>query len=114
MMPYHVYQLSQAERTKTAAEIRRADEQLGELSRALSSAWQYATRLKAVLPGLLGAFAVTWSAIARLAGENGPVRRLHRTQHVAPHRAAYLTQYRPCFPSGRPSAASDRPGQGCA
>ncbi|HXB49522.1 MAG TPA: hypothetical protein VNW50_17295, partial [Streptosporangiaceae bacterium] len=33
MMPYQVYQLYQAERTKTAAEIRRADEQLGELSR---------------------------------------------------------------------------------
>jgi hypothetical protein len=44
MMPYQVYQLYQAERTKTAAEIRRADEQLGELSQAFSSAWQHAAR----------------------------------------------------------------------
>lgn len=44
MMPYQVCQLYQAERTKTAAESRRADEQLGELSQALSSVWQHATR----------------------------------------------------------------------
>src|SRR5215472_13791386 len=75
MMPYQAYQLHQAERAKTAAEIRRADEQLGELSRALSSAWQHATRPKAVLRALRGALAVTGSGIARLAGENGPVRR---------------------------------------
>jgi hypothetical protein len=39
MMQYQVYQLYQAERTKTATEIRCADEQAGELSRALSSVW---------------------------------------------------------------------------
>jgi hypothetical protein len=110
MMPYHVYQQYQAERTKTAAEIRRADEQLGELSRALSSAWQHVTRPKAVLPALRGAFAVTGSGIARLARENGPVRRLHRTQRLAPRRADYLTRYHPCFPSGKPSATFRPPG----
>ena len=114
MMPYQVYQLYQAERTKTAAEIRRADEQLGKLSRALSSAWQHATRPKAVLPALRGGIAVTGSGIARLAGENGPVRRRRRTQRLAPGRADYLTRYQPCFPSGRPSTASGRQGQGCA
>lgn len=102
MMPYQVYQLYQAERTKTAAEIRRADDQLGELSRALSSAWRHATRPKAVLRALLGA--VAGSGLARLAGEHGPVRRPQRTQPLAPRRADYLTGYHPCFPSGRPSA----------
>ena len=114
MMPYQIYQLYQAERAKTVAEIRHADEQLGELSRALSSAWQHAIRPKAALPALLGAFALTGSGIARLASENGPVRRLRRTRRLAPRRADYLAQYHPCFPSGRPSAASGRPGQGCA
>jgi len=33
MMPYGAYQLYQAERIKSAAEIRRADQQLGEMSR---------------------------------------------------------------------------------
>jgi hypothetical protein len=42
MMPYGSYQLYQTERPKSAAEIRRADEQLGEMSRTLSSAWQHA------------------------------------------------------------------------
>ena len=32
MMPYQSYQIYQAERTKTAAEIRRADEQLGHMA----------------------------------------------------------------------------------
>jgi hypothetical protein len=114
MMPYQVYQQFQAERTKTAAEIRRADKQLGELSRGLSSAWRHATRPKAVLSALRGAFAVTGSGNARPAGENGPVRLMHRTQRPAPRRADYLTRYHPCFPSGGPSAASGRPGQGCA
>jgi hypothetical protein len=51
MMPYQIYQLYQAERPKTAAEIRRADEQLGELSRAFSWAWQHATQPHAALRG---------------------------------------------------------------
>jgi hypothetical protein len=102
MMPYQVYQLYQAERTKTAAEIRRADEQLGELSRALSSAWHHATRPIAVLRTLLGT--VTGSGLARLAGAHGPVRRPQRKQPLALRRADYLTRYHPCFPSGRPSS----------
>ena len=32
MMPYQSYQVFQAERPKTAAEIRRADEQLGQMA----------------------------------------------------------------------------------
>jgi hypothetical protein len=44
MMPYSSYQLYQAERAKTAAEIRRADRQLGEISRTLSSAWHHVSR----------------------------------------------------------------------
>jgi len=106
MMPYQVYQLYQAERTKTAAEIRRTDDQLGELSRALSSVWRHATRPKDVLPGLLGA--VAGSGLARLARERGPVRRPQRSQPAALRRADYLTHYHPCFPSGRPSAPCGR------
>jgi hypothetical protein len=113
MLPYQVYQLYEAERAKTAAEIRRADEQLGKLSRALSSAWHPAARPKAVLRAPLRA--VAGSGLARLAGKHGPVRRPQRTQRVALPRKAgtdYLAGYRPCFPSGRPSAPSDRPGKG--
>jgi hypothetical protein len=98
MMPYQVYQLYQAERTKTAAEIRRADEQLGELSQALSSAWHRVTWPKAVLRALQGA--VAGSRLARPAGEHGPASRPQRTQQIAPRRADYLTLYHPCFPSG--------------
>jgi hypothetical protein len=54
MMPYSAYQLYQAERTKSAAEMRRADQQLGELSRTLSSAWHYATRPAGALLALAG------------------------------------------------------------
>jgi hypothetical protein len=54
MMPYAAYQLYQAERTKSAAEMRRADQQLGELSRTLSSAWHYTTRPAGALLALLG------------------------------------------------------------
>jgi hypothetical protein len=113
MMPYQVYQLYQAERTKTAAEIRRADEQAGELSRALSSAWHAATRPIAALRALPGAVAAG-SVLARLAGEHGPLRRPQRTRRLAPRRkvgADYLVRYHPSFPSGRPSAPSDRRGQ---
>jgi hypothetical protein len=112
MMPYQVYQLYEAERTKTAAEIRRADEQLGERSRALSSAWHPAARPKAVLRALQRA--VTGSGFARPAGKHGPVRGPQRTQRVALPRKAgtdYLAGYHPCFPSGRPSAPSDCSGR---
>lgn len=102
MMPYQVYQLYQAERTKTAAEIRRADDQLGELSRALSSAWRHASRPKAVLRARL--HAVAGSRPAQPAGEHGQARRPRRTQPLAARRAEYLTGYHPCFPSGRRSA----------
>jgi nitrate/nitrite-specific signal transduction histidine kinase len=73
MMPYQVYRQYQAERTKTAAEIRRADEQLGELSRAFSSAWQHATRPQAVLRALAG-------AVARYRAGHQPVRSQQCTQ----------------------------------
>jgi hypothetical protein len=49
MTPYGAYQLYQIERPKSAAELRRADEQLGELSRAVSSAWHSATQPTRVL-----------------------------------------------------------------
>jgi hypothetical protein len=44
MMPYQAYQVYQAERTKTAAEIRRADEQLGHMAENMSWLWRRATR----------------------------------------------------------------------
>ena len=116
MMPYQAYQLYQvfqlypAERPKTAAEIRRADEKLGERSRALSSAWHHAPRPMVVLRALASAVVVAGSGLARLAGEHGPVRRAHRTQRLALRRADYLANYHPCFPSGGPAAPCDRPG----
>ena len=44
MMPYQSYQSYEAERPKTAAEIRRADEQLGHMAENMSWLWQRATR----------------------------------------------------------------------
>jgi hypothetical protein len=44
MMPYQAYQIYQAERTKTAAEIRRTDEQLGHMAANMSWLWRRATR----------------------------------------------------------------------
>ena len=44
MMPYQSYQTFQAERPKTAAEIRRADDQLGHMAENVSSLWRHATR----------------------------------------------------------------------
>ncbi len=44
MIPYHSYQVYQAERPKAAAEIRRADEQLGHLAENVSWLWHQATR----------------------------------------------------------------------
>ena len=49
MMPYQSYQLYQAERPKTGAEIRRADEQLGHMAQSVSRLWQHATRPVALL-----------------------------------------------------------------
>jgi hypothetical protein len=111
MMPYQVYQLYQAERTKTAAEIRRADERLGELSRALSSVWRHATRPRAVLRAL--ADAVAGTRLARSAAEHEPVRPQQCTQTQGPRRAAYLTAYHRSFAAGTPSA-SDRPDKRAA
>ena len=51
MMPYQSYQVYQAERTKTAAEIRRADEQLGHMAENISWLWQRATRPIALFRG---------------------------------------------------------------
>ena len=53
MMPYQVFQLYQVERTKTTAEIRRADDRLGELSYALSSVWHQFDFCPRVLPATL-------------------------------------------------------------
>jgi hypothetical protein len=52
MMPYHSYQIYQAERTKTAAEIRRADEQLGHMAQSVSRLWCRATQPVAALRGM--------------------------------------------------------------
>jgi len=117
MMPYQVFQLYQAERTKTAAEIRRDDEQLGELSRALSSTWHNAACRAAVLRALPRAIAAGGSGLARLAGEHRPARRPQGAQRLALRRKAgadYLAGYHPCFPSGRASAYCDRSAQGGA
>ena len=51
MMPYQSYQSYQAERPKTAAEIRRADEQLGHMAENVSWLWQRATRPIALFRG---------------------------------------------------------------
>ena len=112
MMPYQVYQLYQAERPKSAAENRRADEQLGELSRALSSVWQHATRPQAVLRALSGTVAGT--RLARPAADQEPVRPQQRSRLRAMRRADYLNGYHPSFPSGTCSAPSDRPDERAA
>lgn len=44
MMPNQVYQLYQIDRPKSAAEIRRADEQVGKAAKNLSSLWCRATQ----------------------------------------------------------------------
>ncbi len=44
MMAYQSYQFYQAERPKTAAEIRRADEQLGHMAESASRLWHQITR----------------------------------------------------------------------
>ena len=44
MMPYQTYQVFQAERPKTTAEIRRADEQLGHMAENVSWLWRHAIR----------------------------------------------------------------------
>lgn len=54
MMPFGSYQLYQIERPKSAAEIRRADEQRGEMSLIFSSAWLYAARPAGALLALAG------------------------------------------------------------
>ena len=52
MMPYQSYLIYQAERTKTGAEIRRADEQLGLMAESVSWLWHRATRPIVLLRGL--------------------------------------------------------------
>jgi hypothetical protein len=51
MMPYQSYQIYQAERPKTAADIRRADVQLGRMAENISWLWQRAARPIALLRG---------------------------------------------------------------
>jgi len=112
MMPYQVYQLYQAERTKTAAEIRRADEQLGELSRTLSSAWHHATRPRAVLRVLADAVAESGSP-SQPPSTNQSARNT-APRPMRPRRADYLTGYHPSFRSGTHSAPSERPDERAA
>jgi hypothetical protein len=54
MMPYQSYQIYQIERTKTRAEIRRADEQVGHLAEGVSRLWHHATRPVALHRGSQG------------------------------------------------------------
>jgi hypothetical protein len=51
MMPYQSYQDYEARRPKTAAEIRRADEELGHMAENISWLWQHAIRPIALLRG---------------------------------------------------------------
>ena len=51
MTPYQSYQVFQAERPKTATEIRRADDQLGHMAENASRLWRHATRPIALLLG---------------------------------------------------------------
>ena len=51
MMPYPIYQIYQAERPKSTAEIRRADEQLGQMAENVSWLWQHAIRPITLLRG---------------------------------------------------------------
>lgn len=48
MMVYQSYQFYQAERPKTAAEMRRADEQLGYMAEGVSRLWRQVTRALAL------------------------------------------------------------------
>ena len=52
MMPYQSYPIYQAERTKTAAEIRHADGQLGRMAQNVSQLWCRVTRPVALLRGM--------------------------------------------------------------
>ena len=51
MMPYQSCQIYQAERPKSAAEIRRSDEQLGHMAENVSWLWQHAIRPITLLRG---------------------------------------------------------------
>ena len=51
MMPYQSYQDYEARRPKTAAEIRRADEQLGRMAENISWLWQHVSWPLALLRG---------------------------------------------------------------
>jgi hypothetical protein len=54
MMPYQAYQLYQIERAKSAAEIRRADKQLGLMAEAVSRLWHRVTQPIAVMRAWFG------------------------------------------------------------
>jgi len=49
MMPYDSYRLYQTERPKTAAEIRHADEQIGQFSAAASGLFRSITRPRSII-----------------------------------------------------------------
>jgi len=50
MMPYDGYRLYQAERPKSAAEIRQADRQAGQLAAAVARLFRSITRTRRVTP----------------------------------------------------------------
>jgi hypothetical protein len=54
MFPYGSYQQYEIERPKSLAEIRRANQQLGEFSRTMSEAWHDATRPAGALLAIVG------------------------------------------------------------
>jgi hypothetical protein len=51
MMPYQSYQVFQAERPKTCAEIRRADDQLGHMAENMSRLWRHTVHPVSLLRG---------------------------------------------------------------
>ena len=72
MMPYHAYQLHQTERAKSAAEIRRADLQLGQMAATVSRLRRRVTRViaaGAALPSWPGSGAPRPAASAAPRGE---------------------------------------------
>jgi len=86
-MPYQVYQLYQAERPKSTAEIRRADEQLGNAAKSVSRLWLWAAQPVSVL------------------------RALHRGRWFG--RPTRLTRPSRPFPTRRPRALGDQGAVAC-
>ena len=79
MMPYQSYQVFQAERPKTAAEIRRADEQLGHMAekRVMAVAARHPAHHPAPGPGPAAGLLhpARRDAVRRFSGERRPSGR---------------------------------------